>query len=161
MSKLYEETRRKIQIVYGILKEELPKNELYPIKILNNAEEIFKDLAKDSGKKVSTIRKYFKTCLKERTGSLFRIDKKRITLNSIAGISGYPVRLSCKGLSDSNFAQIAFVILHEFGHNYCWKKKKKNTEFSADVYALKWIKKITKKYKSFTKSYLLNIQNKV
>lgn len=142
-----------IRRAYNKILPILPKKYHYPIKICNNTTDIFRELQKrDSLEKTipELIKEY---SLVEYTYKAYdkieklyppSANKKRKKL-AIYGLAGIPILLNKYTLEDENFYFICSCILHEIGHNtklpICY-----STEEEADIFALRWMKKIRSHY---------------
>jgi len=64
---------------------------------------------------------------------------------TIAGMGGHPIRLALDNLKYWPDRKIAYLVLHEFGHNYSGKGKgNKNfwNEYNADMFAIRWMRRM-------------------
>ena len=139
----------KIKKVHNILMKRLPKSYRIPIRIFKNTEELLRSCVEKHKKNYEEIVKHYNMYLSFcETASYvktkyFPYRPKRAF--DISALSGNPIYVSSGRLKElgAKDYEIAFLLLHEIGHNvlaliYSLNEKK------CDIFASKWIRKLIK-----------------
>ena len=72
--------------------------------------------------------------------------KRRKEGLNISALAGHPIRLSLDNVKYFSDRNLAYLILHEFEHNYNGAKKYSGywSEYKADMFAIRWMRKLIK-----------------
>ena len=136
---------KKIEKVYTILKNRLPKKYHIPIKIFKNTESLLRYMAKICHRSYKAIIEYYNKYLdnpKKATYMRTKYFKSRIINKAldISALGGNPILISKKKFDKIPIQEIAFLLLHEIRHNF----QHTSDERDADMFAIRWVRKLIK-----------------
>ncbi len=141
--------KNKIIKIHDIVMSRLPEKYYASIKLFPNTKSLFKYEAKERGITYKYILEECQgylsdpleaTYIKTKHDSSRKFPPKSPL--QVSALSGNPIFISCGRLKEKKATKqdIAFLILHEIGHNIL----EHNTERNADLFAIRWIKKFIK-----------------
>lgn len=135
----------KIERVYEIIKNRLPKSYVIPIKIYKNTQTLIKAYAKKNGDNYKELIEYYSKTFKPSNyvNSKYGyhiFEKHKIKAFNISALATKPISISRENVEPRKKISIMFLLLHEIGHFIL----KSSNEKLVDRFAIRWIKKFIK-----------------
>jgi hypothetical protein len=139
----------KINKVYTILANRLPKRLVIPIVIYSTTEELIKIQSEESNRDFNEVVKYYNKLYKvenylNTSYCRWVVIKHDINAFNINMLASFPIKVSQENVECREEYEIAFLFLHEFGHFTMKKIHKSFDEILADKFAIRWIKILIK-----------------
>jgi len=140
----------KIEKIYNILKENIPNRLIIPIIIFPTTEEMLKqeanELFRDYQELVESYsRQYRAENYLDTPYCRHIVNKHKINAFNINMLATNPIKISFENVECRPEREIAFLLLHEFGHLAMAKAGKYRDEILADKFAIVWTKRLIDK----------------
>ena len=150
MNNEYLNIKRKVYSVYKILLKRLPKGYCAPVKCYSSVYYMVKNVAKEMDMGYEEAKLFYSHYYNNLTNETNYIDTKyynpkdkvkhREECFTVDAFSGKPIYVACDNIQLHSKAEIAFLLLHEYGHMVL----KTNNERKCDLFAIKWTRKLLK-----------------
>lgn len=138
----------KIEKIYNILRNRLPKKYIIPIKLFKDNKSLLRKEAKRTHRTYCEMVDYYNRYFANPKKATYVTTKgsktkKRNTALDIVAFGGRKINsiwVAKKELSKKSKRRIAFILLHEIKH--CFQVN--TSERKADMFAIRWIRKLIK-----------------
>lgn len=136
----------KVQEIHNILKERLPEELFFPITIFDTCENMLRSLVGENWNYDYLIEYYSKYKPDNYLKGKYRarvIMKNSIPALNINALATNPIICNAENMgraSGRSDWEIAYILLHEFGHHMNNGAHKFHNEHLADMFAVKWVK---------------------
>jgi len=145
----------KIKKAHELIKAQLPKTYYVPnIKVYKTIYTMLRAEAKENGKSYKHLIKWYSDYWKkQKQNNTNYINTKYYKVKSvrhykdvfkITAIGSDPIKINKQNVKSDSLTAIIFLLLHEIGHHYYKKKNQPLNERKADMFAIRWCKKINK-----------------
>jgi len=146
----YIKIKNRIQSVYEVLEDRLPKGYCVPIKCFSTIYYMLDAVAKEMDLHYEEAKDIYNHYCDRLTKKTDYIDTKyynpkegvkhREECFMIDAFCGKPIYIACDNVKSHTKAEIAFLILHEIGHLVL----KTQNERKCDLFARRWTQKLIK-----------------
>jgi len=132
----------KIEKIHALLMKRLPTKYHIPIVMYKDTRTMFEAVATEEDQSLLDIFTYYEDYLKNSKKATYMNTKyykipRPKTAMDINALGSNPIKISTERIIKRTNKEIAFLLLHEIGHNSGIKDERK-----ADEFAIRWIKKL-------------------